>query len=488
MPDRSLREEELLVRVGWIVKVRWLFLAVLAVTIVTGRYAFGIRFPVGRVLLVGAVVLLYNLGFDLYQRFRKRRSPPDLTVSRIEAYLQIGMDLTALTFLIHFSGGAENPFIYFYLFHAILASMLLPRREVWLLGLVSYAMFLSVLALEYLEVVPHYPLEGLFSVSRHRDLPFLTVVSTGLLITLVITIYMSCTIVGSLKLREAKLVLTRNMLEKKSRELAEANAKLVERQKQLVQAEKLASMGQLVSGIAHEINNPIQFIQGNMQILREAIRDVLPLLDEKEETAGGLKVARLPYPFFREQVQVLLKDMAEGAGRIGNIVRDLKTFARRDEGRLDEQVDVNRVIETAIRLVHNKIKRFRLEQSLAEGLPAVKGSMIQLEQVAVNTLINAAEALESRPDACIRVSTQLENGGRQVRMSISDNGPGMTDEVKDRLFDPFFTTKQRIGGTGLGMSITYGIIEEHGGSIEVDSRPGEGTTFHYILPVARSKP
>jgi len=486
LPDRSLREEELLVRVGWIVKVRWLFLAVLAVTIVTGRYAFGIRFPVGRVLLVWAVILLYNLGFELYYRFRKTESAPDLTVSRIETYLQIGMDLLALTFLIHFTGGAENPFISFYLFHAILASMLLPRAEAWLLGLVSYCMFLSVVALEYLEIVPHYQLEGLFLHSRHGNLLFLSVVSLGLLITLVITIYLSCTIVGSLRLREKKLVLTRNMLEKKSGELTEANAKLVERQKQLVQAEKLASMGQLVSGIAHEINNPVQFIQGNMQILREAIRDILPILDAKAKEDRGMKIARLPYPFFREQVQVLLKDMADGAGRIGNIVRDLKTFARRDEGRLDEKVDVNRVVEAATRLVHNKIKRFRLEQSLAEGLPALKGSLVQLEQVVVNTLINAAESLEERPDACIRIATRLENAGRQVRVSIADNGPGMTDEVKHRLFDPFFTTKQRIGGTGLGMSITYGIIEEHGGSIEVDTRLGEGTTFHYLLPVSRS--
>lgn len=486
MPDRSLREEELLVRVGWIVKIRWLFLAVLAVSIVTGRYVFGIRFPVGRVVLVGVIVLLYNLAFDLYHRYRKLRSVPDLTVSRIEAYLQIGLDLAALTFLIHFSGGAENPFIYFYLFHAILASMLLYRAEVWVLGFVAYCMFLSVVALEYFGVIAHYPLIGLFVVPRHRNLPFLFVVSVGLLITLVAAIYISCTIVNSLRLREKHLVLTRNMLQRKSGELAEANLKLVERQKQLVQAEKLASMGQLVSGIAHEINNPIQFIQGNMQILREAIRDILPLLDEKETREGGLRIARLPYPFFRDQVQVLLKDMGEGAGRIGNIVRDLKTFARRDEGRLDEKVDVNRVVETATRLVHNKIKRHRLEMNLADGLPPLTGSMVQLEQVVVNTLINAAEAVEDRPDACIGIITRLENGGRQVRLSISDNGPGMTEEIKDRLFDPFFTTKQRIGGTGLGMSITYGIIEEHGGSIEVDTRLGEGTTFHYILPVARS--
>jgi C4-dicarboxylate-specific signal transduction histidine kinase len=308
-------------------------------------------------------------------------------------------------------------------------------------------------------------------------------VSLGLVITMVTTIYLSCTIVHSLREREGKLVLTRNILEKKSAELEEANVKLMERQRQLVQSEKLASMGQLVSGIAHEINNPIQFIQGNMQILREAVGDILPILDEKEEKDGDLQIARLRYPFFRDQVQVLLKDMSDGAERISDIVKDLKTFARRDDGRLDETVDLNRVVESSVRLVHNKIKRYKVDLELSEEAPRLKGSAIQLEQVMVNTLINAAEALGERQDAVIHVATRIENGGRQARLSVSDNGPGMIDEVKDRLFDPFFTTKQRIGGTGLGMSITYGIIREHGGTIEVETCLGKGTTFHYVLPV-----
>jgi len=488
LPDRLLREEELLIRVGWIVKIRWLFLAGLAILIVTGRYLFGIGFPFSKALTVWGVVLFYNLGFDLYHRLYKIRLTPDLTISRIEAYLQIGLDLSSLTFLIHFSGGAENPFLYFYLFHVIVASMLLSRAEVWIVGFAAYIMFLAVVVLEYVEVLPHYPLEGVFLDAHHRNILYLSVVSLGLMITMVTTIYLSCTIVHSLRDREINLVLTRNILEKKSGELEEANVKLLERQKQLVQAEKLASMGQLVSGIAHEINNPVQFIQGNMQILREAIGDILPILDEKEANDRGLKIARLQYPFFRSQVQVLLKDMSDGAGRIGDIVKDLKTFARRDEGRLDEEVDLNRVVETSARLVHNKIKRYKVVRDLAEGLPKLTGSVVQLEQVVVNTLINAAEALEGRPDATIRIITRMGDGGRQVRLSISDNGPGMTDDVRDRLFDPFFTTKQRIGGTGLGMSITYGIIREHGGTIEVDTRVGEGTTFHYVLPVPRCGP
>jgi len=478
-----LREEELLVRVEWVIKIRWLFLAGLAIGILTSRYVFHIGFPFGKALAVWVVILLYNLGFLLYHRYSGYRFRPDLTISRIEAYLQIGMDLLALTCLIHFSGGAENPFIYFYLFHVIVASMLLPRAEVWIVGLVAYLMFLSVVALEYFEWLPHYQLIGLFQTSRYQNILYLSVASLGLVITMGTTIYLSCAIVHSLRERESKLVLTRNVLEKKSMELEEANIKLMERQKQLVQSEKLASMGQLVSGIAHEINNPIQFIQGNMQILREAISDILPVLDERAEKDGDLKIARLKYPFFRNQVQVLLKDMADGAERIADIVKDLKTFARRDDGRRDEAVDLNRVVESSIRLVHNKIKRFGVTLDLSEDLPRLRGSAIQLEQVVVNTLINAAEALSEQENAAIRIVTRAEADGRQARLSISDNGPGMTDQVKDRLFDPFFTTKQRTGGTGLGMSITYGIIRDHGGTIEVDTRVGEGTTFHYILPL-----
>jgi two-component system sensor histidine kinase RegB len=149
LPDRLLREEELLVRVEWIIEIRWLFLACLAVTILTGRYLLHIAFPFGKALMVWGAILLYNLAFTFYHRSAGRRRAPDLTISRIEAYLQIGMDLLALTFLIHFSGGAENPFIYFYLFHIILASMLLPRAEVWIVGFAAYFMFVLVVALEY---------------------------------------------------------------------------------------------------------------------------------------------------------------------------------------------------------------------------------------------------------------------------------------------------------------------------------------------------
>lgn len=256
----------------------------------------------------------------------------------------------------------------------------------------------------------------------------------------------------------------------------------LEKQKQLIQSEKLSSLGQLVSGCAHEINNPIQFIIGNMRIFYEAFEDIIPLLDKLADDNPQLTLARLKYPFFKEHINTLLDDMTNGALRIRDIVADLKTFARRDEGRLDEEVDINEVVRICVRLMHNKIKRYRLEEDLDPALPKILGSQNKLEQVVTATILNAAEALGDCTDGIISITTQVEDKGTGICLSIVDNGVGMTDEIKSRIFDPFFTTKQKYG-TGLGLSISYGIIEEHGGYIEVESEPGNGATFRFHLPV-----
>jgi signal transduction histidine kinase len=195
----------------------------------------------------------------------------------------------------------------------------------------------------------------------------------------------------------------------------------------------------------------------------------------------------LNYPFFKEHIQVLVNDMDKGSERIRNIIRDLKTFARRDEGRMDEAVDLNEVVRVCTPLVHSKIKHYQVEESLDPDLPQLRGSENKLEQVVIATLINAAEAIGESPNGAIQIISRAEDGGKSVSLSISDNGPGMSEELKDKIFDPFFTTKQRTGGTGLGLSITYGIIQEHGGHIKVDSQVGKGTTFTYHLPVERLK-
>jgi signal transduction histidine kinase len=488
MPHVALPEQELVHRLEWFIRVRWLFVAGLAYGILFGKFLFGLQFPTWAAATVGAVILLYNALFLASHRWvRHRDRTPDLASARTEAGLQIGLDLLALTVLIHLAGGVESPFICLYIIHAIVGSMLLSRRAAWLVGLTAFGLFLSVVLLEHLGVLPHFDPAGYGHARGNEQAPFLAVFCVAFLVSLASTIWITTAIVNGLRLREHQLVLTQQALIRKSDDLARACASLTEQQKQLVQTEKQASLGQLVAGIAHEINNPIQFIHGNMAILSEAFGDVLPLLDEQEVRRPGLRIARLDYAFFRKHVTLLLRDMSDGAARIGAIVRDLKTFARRDEGRLDENVDLNEVVAASVRLLHNHLKRFRVEQDLDPALPALRGNVTQLQQVAVNVLQNAAQALNGSAHGTIRVRTQLDGGGERVRLTIEDDGCGIAPDVKDRIFDPFFTTKQRFGGTGLGLAITYGIIQQHQGQIEVDTSVGKGTAFHFLLPVRRKE-
>jgi PAS domain S-box-containing protein len=264
--------------------------------------------------------------------------------------------------------------------------------------------------------------------------------------------------------------------------------KVKEMEQQLIQSDRLASLGQLVSGIAHEINNPNTFIRGNIGIIAEAMETILPMLDDHAEKNTDFKIARLSYGYFRKNIPILLSDMQNGADRIMNIVSDLRKFARRDEGRLNEDVDFNLVIESSLRLVHNQVKRTaNINLDLAEKIPTIKGNVQKLEQVMVNIIINASHAIEQKNNGemgNIYIKTFLYNNNT-LHVHIKDDGTGMTNDVKKRIFDPFFTTKKARQGTGLGLSIAYGIIEEHGGMISVDSWPGEGSEFKIVLPYQR---
>jgi len=252
---------------------------------------------------------------------------------------------------------------------------------------------------------------------------------------------------------------------------------------QLMQSYKLASLGKLVSGIAHEINNPNTFILGNIKIIKEAFQDILPVLDNHIDEIKDLKIARLNYDIFRENIPVLLDDMENGANRMKKIVQDLRNFAKKDEGLLTEKVDINQVINNSLRLIENQIKRNALvELHLSEEIPDFKGNNQKLEQVFVNMLVNASQAIESGKGEII-VKTKAQLAAEEVTIQITDNGKGIDPGNKKFIFDPFFTTKRNKGGTGLGLSISYGIIHEHNGKIEVESEMGKGTTFTIRLPI-----
>jgi len=250
---------------------------------------------------------------------------------------------------------------------------------------------------------------------------------------------------------------------------------------QLQQADKLASLGQLVSGIGHEINNPNQFIRGNIKIVKQSLEDMLPIVDEYYRSHPDLKVAKLKYDFLREHIMILVNDMASGSARIKGIVEGLRGFVKKDEGLLVDNVDINTLIEASVRLVYNEVhKRADIQLDLAENLPAFTGNSQKVEQVLVNLIVNASQAMRNGVKGLIIIETKTD--GKDLIVKVEDNGVGMNQKTMRQICDPFFTTKRSKGGTGLGLAIAYRIIEEHGGDISVTSKPGEGSKFTIRIP------
>ena len=257
---------------------------------------------------------------------------------------------------------------------------------------------------------------------------------------------------------------------------------------QLIQSYKLASIGKLTAGVAHEINNPNTFIRGNINIIEEAFRDILPILDREFEHNPALKIARLNYGLFKENILLLLEDMMGGANRIKKIVDGLRNFARKDEGLLTDAVNINDLIENNTRITQKEVRKHaQLKIKLGSGIPVFKGNFQKLEQVFMNLLLNAAQAIENG-DGLIILETAYDKADNLVIIKITDNGKGIDEKTRRHIFDPFFTTKRDRGGTGLGLSISYGIIQEHNGRINVNSRVGEGTTFTISIPVVPPDP
>lgn len=265
-------------------------------------------------------------------------------------------------------------------------------------------------------------------------------------------------------------------------------------QAQLMHADRMASMGTLAAGIAHEINNPVGFVHSNLGALEKYAHRMIEILDFYQSFWGREDLAGLPavQEFLREaarkredlKLDYILADIPkliarskEGTERIKKIVSDLKTFARSDEGVGD--VDINQTLELALNIAWNEIKyKAEVVRGFAE-LPRVRGSATALGQVFLNILVNAAQAIADKGTITIKT---WEAGG-SVHVRISDTGSGIAPEHINKVFDPFFTTKPAGKGTGLGLNIAYNIIRRHNGRIEVESRQGEGTSFTIVLPV-----
>jgi two-component system NtrC family sensor kinase len=261
-------------------------------------------------------------------------------------------------------------------------------------------------------------------------------------------------------------------------------------QAQLVHQEKMSSLGRLVAGIAHELNNPINFVYGNVDFLRQYMEDLLSLVKTVDESEGlseelrselDVLKERVEYEFLVEDSRKLIGSIRSGAERTAQIVSDLKSFSRAG-GDEQQEVDVVAGIETTLNLIAPLIKnRITVERAYCEDPPRLYAHAGHVNQVFMNILTNAAQAIEG--EGTIRIVIERGDGGRTLRVVISDSGPGISEEEIKRIYEPFYTTKEVGEGTGLGLWICESIVRAHGGTMECSSVAGHGATFTVSLPV-----
>lgn len=299
--------------------------------------------------------------------------------------------------------------------------------------------------------------------------------------------------------RERQLIhLTHNLDKKVSERTVELHDTLEELKTthtQLIQSEKLASIGQLAAGVAHEINNPVGFISNNMEILSQYISEynkIISMADDlkrsvdlndlqkSKEIASKIDDLKkeMQYDFVAADIDKLLKHNLRGIERIQKIVMDLRAFAREDKN-VVELVKIEEVIDTVLGIVHNELK-YKAEVTKEYGnTPMIKCNTQRIGQVFINLLVNAAQAIKEKGTIHVRTF----NNGKNIGIEVKDSGMGIPPENLSKIFDAFFTTKPVGQGTGLGLSLSYDIIKKHGGDIKVRSKLGEGTVFTVILPI-----
>ena len=261
--------------------------------------------------------------------------------------------------------------------------------------------------------------------------------------------------------------------------------RLDETTKRLVQSEKLASLGELAAGVAHEINNPVGYVSSNLTTLQKYLAVYEKVLDAPEADSAEMAVLKkkLNYAFIRDDLQNLVKETQEGVGRVKAIIQDLKDYARTNVATHFVASDIQVGLKSTLNIARIQLKN-RADVRLELGkLPLVECAPAQIDQVFLNLIVNAAQAMPEGKMGLIDIRT--DSNDKLVWIEVKDNGPGIPPDVLKKIFDPFFTTKDPGTGTGLGLSVSQNIIQQHGGTLTVDSTVGVGTTFKITLPIKR---
>jgi signal transduction histidine kinase len=431
--DEERQRRDLLTQIAWFNRLRLLVAGVVVLLTALAAHALDIVEDPGSLYALGSLIAVVDAVYML--SFARLAGRPVAALRR-HVFLQIGIDLLVLTALLHQAGGITNPLVLFYLFHTFIAALVLSIGAACFVAALSLLLVALLAVVERMQWLPHTPLGGLglMNLFAVRPLGFVLLL-LGYALTMVFSIYFVATILRRLRTNEQQLV-------RLGRSLA--------------MSEKLASVGTLAAGVSHEINNHVGVINNKVRILRYRIEDG----DERDKLLAELDV------------------IEKHTRRIGLITHGLLTFSR--EAPFERKpLDVGALVREAADLVRVPFRSADVSLAIENGVPAqLIGSQNHLLQVLINILLNAKDA--SAAGSAVQLGWHV--AGPEVAIVIADHGTGISEENLRQVFDPFFTTKDVDKGTGLGLAISHGIVERHGGRIEVDSKVGVGSEFRVVLP------
>ncbi len=451
----SLETSEIRDRINWFITLRWFAILGVISAVVFSNHVLNINLPTFQLSLTIFLLALFNTLFFLYSKiyFQKRINVIGIIPASIKfANLQIISDLFILTMLIHFSGGIENPFSFYFIFHILISSILLSVRSAYYQATLAIFLLSAMAFLELYGIIQHHPLEKFMLAPLYNNIYYcggtLFVFST----TMYLSVYMATSITTKLRKRQKVIITLKD-------ELQERNEALQEIQQFLLKSEKLAAVGRLATGVAHQLNNPLTTILTFSQLTHKKT------IDEN----------------IKNKLEVIISETT----RCRNIIKDLLNFAGKSEPKF-EVGKINELVENALsfaRTVEN-YSRIKIIKNLSNDLPEIPVDPNQIIECFLNIITNA---IESMPEVgALEIITRFSENKMFVVVEIADTGYGISEENLEKIFDPFFTTKGS-GSTGLGLAITHKVIEKHNGRIEVESKPNEGSTFKVFLPLKEER-
>lgn len=432
---------ELRAGIRWLIRLRMVAICGVLITVLVADLWLKMELYVGGLYSVALFLLLYNLAFY----YLSQRIHTVLSI-RVVANLQIFLDFFSLTMLLHFSGGLENPFIFYYVFHTIVSAILLTRVEAAAQTLLAIAMFSAVVYLEQTEGIRHWHLSA-FPGGHIYDAPLYNAgVYIVLVSTLLLSLYMTISVSERSRRKNVELSTIREQLTLQELRVDD---------KELLNAEKLSSLGEMAAGIAHEINNPLTVVLVNLDL-------IIDDMAEESDDRKTLQVAR------------------EEVVRCRGIIEQLLTFARGEEGGR-RVCDAREILRDSIALVRNyaSLHRVRVEERIPDGEAPCRINSAKIKQVLVNVMMNAIQAMPDGGDLIVEVG---QRASACVEFVVEDSGKGIPKMMLSRIFDPFFTTKKAGEGAGLGLSICHRLIESHNGVIHIESNETQGTRVTIRLP------